>query len=48
MNIRKKRLIRAGRFFQIPKEGYYAGFGYREHTVTSIDNAVITGVYYEI
>ncbi len=28
--VRKKKLIKAGKFFQIPGEEYYKGFGYEE------------------
>ena len=30
MLVRKKKLIKAGTFFQIPGEEHYAGFGYEE------------------
>lgn len=30
MLVRKKKLIKAGKFFQIPGKEYYKGFGYEE------------------
>ena len=28
--VRKKKLVKAGKFFQIPANEHYAGFGYKE------------------